>query len=105
MDRTVEVLIGGAVLVALLAAFALYRRRQRSRVQRVTRWVEGYLSDRYGAVPSLLCIHCSDDPLWPVLVNFTSPRTGRPHRMRFDCPGSGSSLSVLSDSEESPISQ
>ena len=37
----------------------------------------------------------------PVLVDFSSPRTGARHRLRFDCPGAGSSLALLSEEVES----
>jgi len=31
--------------------------------------VEGWLSDRFGGLPKDVTIDCSDDPLWPALVN------------------------------------
>jgi hypothetical protein len=101
MDGSVAVLIGVAGAVAGLVAYAGYRRRQRMRAGRVERWVGEYLSGRYGGVPAPLHVNCSDDRLWPVLVDFSSPRTGARHRLRFDCPGAGSSLSLLSEEEGS----
>jgi hypothetical protein len=98
MDNSVTVLLWVAAgSVAGLVAFALYRWRQRRRVRRVERWVGEYLSARYGELPSPLHVNCSDDRLWPVLVDFSNVATGMRHRMRFDCPGSGDSLSLLAE--------
>ena len=36
-----------------------------------------FLAAPYGAVPEGLHVNCSGDTWWPVLVSFTSPRTGR----------------------------
>jgi hypothetical protein len=101
MDGSAAVLIGVAGSVVGLVAYAVYRRRQRRRVRRVEKWVGEYLSGRYGGVPAPLHVNCSDDRLWPVLVDFVSPRTGARHRLRFDCPGAGSSLALLSEEVES----
>ena len=100
MDGSAAVLIGVAGSVVGLVAYAVYR-RQRGRARRVERWVREYLAGRYGEVPAPLHVNCSDDRLWPVLVAFSSPRTGARHRLRFDCPGAGSSLSLLSEEAES----
>jgi hypothetical protein len=101
MDTRVEILIGmAAVTVAVLFAYAVYRRRQGRRVHRVEMRVKEYLSDRFGELPASLHIDCSDDRLWPVLVDFSSPRTGVRHRLQFHCPGKGSSLALLSEKEE-----
>jgi hypothetical protein len=101
MGGSAAVLIGVAGSVAGLIAYAVHRRRQRGRARRVEQWVRGYLAGRYGEVPARLHVNCSDDRLWPVLVDFSSPRTGVRHRLRFDCPGAGSSLSLLSEEEGS----
>ena len=45
---------------------------------------------------------CSDDPLWPVLVTFTDPRTGLRQRLQFDYRGAGSPLALLSEKEDQP---
>jgi hypothetical protein len=88
MDRSIEVLIGmSAVVIAGLVAYAIYRWQQRKRVHRVERWVKEYLSARYGELPAALHIDCSDDRLWPVLVDFISPRTGVRHHLQFTCGG------------------
>ncbi len=101
MDRSVTVLIGiAAGVVAGIVIFALYRWQQRRRVRRVEKWVKGWLSTRYGELPSPLHIDCSDDRLWPVLVDFDTPGTGIRHRLQFACPGPGSALSLISDIEE-----
>jgi hypothetical protein len=101
MGGSAAVWIGVAGSVAGVVAYAVYRLRQRRRARRVERWVGEYLSGRYGEVPAPLHVDCSDDRLWPVLVDFSSPRTGARHRLRFDCPGAGSSLSLLSEQEGS----
>jgi hypothetical protein len=101
MDTRVEILIGiAAVTVAVLFAYAIYRMRQRRRVHRVEMRVKEYLCGRFGDLPASLHIDCSDDRLWPVLVDFANPRTGVRHRLQFHCPGAGSSLALLSDKEE-----
>src|SRR5439155_510102 len=49
MDKSTEVFIAMVGLAVLgLAAFAVYRWRQRERVRRVERWVKDYLVMRYG---------------------------------------------------------
>lgn len=101
MNGSAAVLIGVAGSVVGLVAYAVHQRRQRMRRRRVERWVGEYLSGRYGEVPAPLHVNCSDDRLWPVLVDFSSPRTGARHRLRFDCPGAGSSLTLLSEEVES----
>jgi hypothetical protein len=98
---TSEVLIGTAVLaLTALAAFAVYRWRQRERVRRIERWVKDYLSVRFDGQPNRLSINCSDDPLWPVLAAFEDPRTGIRWSLQFACAGSPSTFSLLSDKEE-----
>ena len=101
MGESAAVLLGMATgSVAGLIVFTLYRWRQRRRVRRVERLVGEYLSARYGELPSPLHINCSDDRLWPVLVDFGNLANGMRHRMQFDCPGSGASLSLLSEDWE-----
>jgi hypothetical protein len=100
MDRSVEVLIGmAAVVMAGPLVYAIYRWLQRRRVNRVEGWVKEYLSNRYGELPAPLHIDCSDDRLWPVLVDFTSPRTGVRHRLQFTCGGTYSTFALLSKKE------
>jgi hypothetical protein len=89
-----------ALAVTALAAFAVYRWRQRQRVRRVEQWVKDYLSVRYDGQPGRLSIDCSDDPLWPVLVAFDDPRTGAHHRLRFTCAGPASTFSLQAEQEE-----
>lgn len=101
MEKSIEVLIGMAALgLAATAAFAVYRWRQRNRVRRVEKWVKDYLCARYGELPNPLSINCSDDPLWPVLVAFDTPRTGIRHSMQFTCGGRDSTYALLSEKEE-----
>ncbi len=101
MDRSVEVLIGiVAALIAGIVAYVIYRWLQRRRVHRIKGWVKEYLSDRYGELPASLHITCSDDRLWPVLVDFIGPRTGVRHRLQFTCNGTHSTFALLSDKEE-----
>jgi len=101
MDISVEVLIGmAAVVIAGSVAYAIYRWQQRKRVHRIEEWVKKYLSDRYGELPANLRIDCSDDWLWPVLVNFAGPRTGVRHSLQFTCGGARSTFALLSEKEE-----
>jgi hypothetical protein len=100
MDRSIEVLIGMAAGIAGSLAYVIYRWLQRRRVNRVEGWVKEYLSGRYGELPALLRINCSDDWLWPVLVHFTSPRTGLRHRLQFTCGRTHSSFALFSEKEE-----
>src|SRR5689334_22747160 len=101
MDRSVEISIGmAAAVIAGLLVYAIYRWLQRRRVNRVEGWVKEYLSDRYGELPVPLHIDCSDDRLWPVLVDFADPRTGVRHRLQFTCDGAHSTFALLSEKEE-----
>jgi len=101
MDSSVEVLIGMAVVVITgLVAYAIYRWRQRRRVHCIEEWVKEYLSDRYGDLPAALRIDCSDDRLWPVLVDFTGLCPGVRHRLQFTCGGTRSTFALLSETEE-----
>jgi hypothetical protein len=101
MDKNTEVLIGMAVLaLATAAAVAFYRGQQRKHVREVGTWVKDYILARYGEVPQPLHINCSNDSLWPVLVDFDSPRTGIRHRLQFACAGPRSAFSLLSEKEE-----
>jgi hypothetical protein len=38
------------------------------------------LQKRYGAVPDELHVNCSDDQMWPVLVDFIEPTTRTRHK-------------------------
>jgi hypothetical protein len=101
MERSTAVLIGMATLgLVALAAFAVYRRRQRHRVRRVEGWVKDYLCARYGELPNRLSINCSDDPLWPVLVAFDAPRTGIRHSLQFTCGATHSTFALLAGKVE-----
>jgi hypothetical protein len=101
MDRNVEILIGmAAAVIAGLVAYVIYRWLQRRRVHLVEVWVKEYLSNRYGELPASLRIACSDDRLWPVLVDFIGPRTGVRCRLQFTCDGAHSTFALLSDKEE-----
>jgi len=102
MDRSMQLLVGVAAgSVTSLLAYAIYRWRQRRRAHLVGKWVREYLCGQYGEVPVPLHVNCSDDRLWPVMVDFSSPRTGVRHRLQFACPGAGASFALLSDREES----
>ena len=101
MERSSVTLIAVAVLaVAALAALAYYRRRQKERARRVAEGVKDYLVARYGGLPNRLNINCSDDPLWPVLVDFDDAGTGPRHRLRFTCRGLQLTPVLLSEKEE-----
>jgi hypothetical protein len=101
MDASMGALVGMAAVAAVcLVAGGLYRWRQRGRARRVGEAVRAFLCERYGEVPYPLHINCSDDRLWPVLVDFSNPGTGIQHRLRFDCPGSGSVVALLQEEWE-----
>jgi hypothetical protein len=98
MGTGLEALIGMAALaVAALGTFALYRWQQRRRVRRVEGWVRDYLHERYGKLPGGLRVDCSDDRLWPVLVDFDDPTNGGRCRLRFSCSGPRSAISLLGE--------
>jgi hypothetical protein len=92
----------GVVAAAALAAFAVYRWRQRKRIRRIKDWVDAYVVDRYHKLPGDLHVNCSDDTLWPVLVGFADPLTGARHRLRFDCPGANATFSLISEEQNAP---
>jgi len=101
MEMSTSALMGMAALAtAGLALWACYQWGQRRRVRRVERWVGDYLVARYAGLPDRLHIHCSDDPLWPVLVDFADPHTGIRHDLQFSCTGPQSTLWLLSEKEE-----
>jgi hypothetical protein len=87
-------------VVSALAAFAAYRLWCRRRARAVTEWVTRYVHGRFGEPLDGLHVHCTDDPLWPVLANFDDPRTGVRHRLRFDCTGPGPACALLAESQE-----
>jgi hypothetical protein len=101
MANSEQVLIGMAVVVVTcLAAFPVYRWWQQKRVRQVETWVKEYLFGRYGELPNHLHINCSHDLLWPVLVNFDTPRTGLRHSMQFDCGSPQLAWLLLSEKDE-----
>jgi hypothetical protein len=101
MEKSAEVLIGMAALgFTVVAAFVVYRWRQRKRIRRVEEWVKDYLCLRYGELPNPLSINCSDDALWPVLVAFDTPRTGIRHSLQFTCGGTQATFALLSEKGE-----
>lgn len=89
MENSNELLIGMAVLVVItcVAAVVIFKWQKQRRVHQVETWVRKYLYNRYGRLPDHLHINCSDDLLWPVLVNFHAPRTGVLHSLEFACGG------------------
>src|SRR5690349_16410579 len=99
MNNPFAVLIGlVSVVLAVVAAFAAYRWKQRTRARRVEEWVKGYLVTRYGRLPDRLNIICTDDALWPVLVAFERP--GARHSLQFSCAKDESSFFLLREKEE-----
>src|SRR4051794_16774442 len=98
MDGNALALVGGlaALGAAALAGFAAYRWRCRRRARKVRAWVEGYLAARHGGqLPRGLRVNCSDDDLWPVLVDYDEPGTGPRPRLRFYWPDPRPELSPL----------
>ena len=82
--------------IAAICSFFVYRWRQRPRVLAVNLKIKDYLSQRFGRLHDNLTINCSDDPLWPILVNFTTPPYDDQHRLQFMCSGPNSTLALLS---------
>jgi len=101
MHNSVEVLIGMAALAIIaMAAFVAFASWQKHRHQQIVKWVQSFLSVRYGALPGALHINCSNDRLWPVLVTFETPHTGIRHSMQFSCGGTESSYAIVSERDE-----
>jgi hypothetical protein len=86
--------------LAAVAAFVVYRWREQERIAQIKTWVKEFLCARYGELPNPLSINCSEDPLWPILVGFDTPRTGMRHRLQFTCERTFSTFALLSDMEE-----
>ena len=104
MNSNAELVMGIAVLMlGSLAVFAVYNWRHLRRRRLVDTWVREYLKDRFGEMPSDLRINCSNDRLWPILVDFEVPRTETQYHLQFVCPGTHSSLSLRSEKKESQV--
>ena len=103
MDNQTEVLVGiaAAALVAVVAV-VVYRKGRHRRALRVEASARKYLSDRYGELPKNLTVNCSDDAIWPVLVEFSHPKTGARHRLQFGVCERDASLSLLSEQTDNP---
>jgi hypothetical protein len=86
-DNTAVLSSLALLLVASMAVFAVYKWRQISRLGRVNKWVYDYLFTRSCGMPKDLRINCSNDQLWPVFVEFFTPRTGIRHNLEFSCSG------------------
>ncbi len=99
MGSTEAIVVMAALALAALAGFAAYRQKVRRRARRVGAWVTGYLSDRYGGPLPGLAVHCSDDPLWPVLADYRDPGTGIRHHFQFACGGPPATYALLSERE------
>jgi hypothetical protein len=93
-------MIGVAGIGAAIASFAFYRWRQRNRAARIKIWVGAFLVARYGQVPDDFNFNCSDDPYWPVIVDFVPRGSALRHRLQFACAGSPSSYLLISETEE-----
>ena len=96
MDDLTVLLIAALVLAAVVA-FGAYRWLQRRRVLNVNLKIKEYLRHRFGQLPDNLRINCSDDPLWPILVSFTTPPNDDRHNLQFMCSGPISKLALLSE--------
>src|SRR5262245_55970184 len=99
LGTTEAIVVTAALALAALAGFDAFRWKVRRRARGVRAWVTGYLADRYGGPPPGLAVHCSDDPLWPVLADFRDPRTGARHRLQFACWGAPPAYALLSETE------
>jgi hypothetical protein len=99
MNNTQLLSMMAGLMISVLVGFALHRWRQRKRVRRVQAWVKDYLFLRQGDVPEYLTINCSDDLLWPVLVDFDDSHTGARHNLQFACAGPPSTFRLLSETK------
>jgi hypothetical protein len=101
MDKATEVLTAAAAAaVAALVTFAIYRWRRRERAHSVKAWVKTYVAEHYDGTVADLRIHCSDDPLWPVLASFDNARTRLRRRLEFTCSGRQSSYALVSEKKD-----
>jgi hypothetical protein len=101
MHDNTGILSGLALLLfASMAVFAVYKLRRITRLRQVDTWVKDFLFARYRELPKDLRINCSNDQLWPVLVEFPAPDTGIRHSLEFSCSGPSSTYSLLSENEE-----
>lgn len=106
MENYVAGIIGvGALIVASLVGFIIYRWRQETRVEQIKGWVNIYLQVRYGAVPARLNIICSHDTYWPVIARYDTPGTGIRHSLQFMCRGKEPAWFLLSEKDEQDGSQ
>jgi hypothetical protein len=97
MSKSDALWVGLAALVLAALAFAVYRWRRRRRARHVLAQVRAYLAGRYESLPDPFHVHCSDDPLWPVLVSFVCPRTGSRHNLQFACWGPPPAFFLLAE--------
>jgi hypothetical protein len=88
------------LLVASMSVFAVYKWQQIKRLGQVNKWVKEYLLARYGEMPKDLHINCTNDQLWPVLVDFPAPQTGVRHNLEFYCSGPTSTYRLFAEAEE-----
>ncbi|MBI3863875.1 MAG: hypothetical protein HY290_18450 [Planctomycetia bacterium] len=100
MTIPTEAVLGMMGIAAALAAFAGYRWRQRLRVRGIKLWIREFLSSRYGALPDLLNINCSDDRLWPVQVTFDRRHPATRTSLQFSCGGRPATYALLSEKIE-----
>ena len=89
-----------AVALVAVAAFAGYRWYQERRTERITKWIQQFLSERYGSLPSPLSIQGTHDTHWPFLVAYRSRTDQARHRLQFVCPGARSTFALVSESRE-----
>ena len=93
----VTVFLVPVLAIAAIGAFFVYRWRQRQRVLAMNVGIREYLCQRFGQLPDNLTINCSDDPLWPILVSFTTPPYDDKHHLQFMYSGPISTLALLSE--------
>ena len=86
-----------SLVIAAIGALCVHRWRQRTRVLAVNVKIKEYMRQRFGQLPDNLRINCSDDPLWPILVGFTTPPYDDRHNLQFMCSGPISKLALSSE--------
>jgi hypothetical protein len=96
-----ELIIGIAVLtLGCLTVFGVYQWLQIKRQRLVATWVRDYLKHRLAEMPNDLHIHCTNDRLWPFLVDYEAPHSKTRHSLQFICPGPHSTFALLSEKED-----
>jgi len=100
MSSQTELAMAALTLLTLISAFGAYRWMQNQRSAEIKSRVQSFRFDRYGKLPEQLHVHNTDDRLWPILVSYLDPPSGRHHRLQFMCPGHISTFRLVSEKSD-----